>query len=283
MELPLEIVAEVLRQLPEKQWPTARQDLKVPGFPQPILKKGETLHDTALAFLKKNRVATIDTLFTRPLLQALQKLDPTHFQMPHQVLSPGEFSQELRFIDFANRHSRYQRTLLSAMEVEGKDGGVLLHFNEPIDLPRWGTLKLKWPTSTPVAFRYSEHKILLFLNLRMKNGEETKRFLHNVRIVETLSQHMDAYREFINLSRLTFSRDVVVVDEPEKLLEVYRESDVRLILVGDGIDPDFREALVRIKKFDPYARFMLAKNTDPAEEAVFLLSVEGNYSRDNWR
>lgn len=283
MELQAEMLAEAIRTLPEKQWPIMRRDVRIPGLSQAVLGKGEKITAAALEFLRKNRVAVVDAAFGRSLLETMHRIDPVHFPLPHQVLSPEDFSQEVRFIEFANRHSRYQRQLISTMEVEGPDGEVLLHYNERLDHGRWGILRRQWPKSVPLAFRYSEFKILLFLNLRLHGGDAHKRFLHNVRIVETLSRRMHEFREFINLSKLSFERDVLIVDEPEKLLEVYQESDVRLTLVGDGIEPDFREALVRIKKFDPYARFMLAKTIDPADEAVFLLAVEGNYSRDNWK
>ncbi len=283
MYLDVALLAEAIQKLPEKEWPASRNPVVIAGFSEPVLTSGQRITPFEIDLLQKNRVNRMDVKFSRRLLAALHTLKPNDFLLPTQVTSPADFLQEIRFIDFANQHSRYQRQVVSCMEEDGANGEVILRYNEPIDLKKWNRIRANWPEGRPIAFRHSEHKILLFLNLRLIAKADTPRFTHNIKIVETLAYKLHAYPEFTNLTKLSFERDILIVDDPEVLLDVYRRSDVRLILIGDGIDTTFRDALIRIKKYDPYARFMLAKNVDPKDEGVFLLAVEGNYTRDNWR
>jgi hypothetical protein len=283
MFLDVSLLEEIYDSFREKDLPLVVREVVAPGFKESVFKAGEPITREKLDFLHKNRINRLEVFFSRPLLAALNQYKPSQYKLPNQVFSRDEFVQELKFIHFANRHSRYQRHLLSSMEITDSQGNFILRYDEALDLKKWQAIGRSWPTGVPIAFRYSEHKILLFLNLKIRGDKVQSRFAHNLKIIDLLTQRMQEFREFINLSKLNFEEDVVIVDEPEKLMDTYSQSDVRLILIGDGIEPEFRQALVNIKKYDPYARFMLAQSANPDEEEAFLLSVEGNYTRDNWK
>ncbi len=283
MRLEVTLLEEMIKSLPEKDFPVVSKEVLVPGFDKVIIPANARVTKESLDFLHKNRVSRVEIKFTRSLLATLNRINPSQYKLPNQVFSAEEFLKELKFIHFANQHSRYQRHMHSSMEVEDSSGKLLLRFEDALDLKKWQEVSKAWPKGLPIAFRYSEHKIILFLNLRVKGENVQKRFSHNLKIIDLLTHRMHEFREFINLNKLNFEEDVLIVDEPDKILDIYTQSDVRLILIGDGIEPDFRKALVDIKKYDPYARFMLAQSLNPDEEEAFLLSVEGNYTRDNWK
>ena len=260
----------------------AGEDFYLPGEPEPILSKGSSFTLETLERMRRRRVQQAPVQFSRQLLKHLHEVDPAHYPLPQAVESLEDFSKRLKAIDFANRRSRYRRNLFLMDEPEDAQGNPLLAFGSAIPFADWPRLRAAWPGNWPVAFRYSEHKILVYLNLSIRSRESRHSLQQQIAILKALHDGLNTRREYVNLKNLSFYRDVLIVEDPDKLVATYEREDVRLILVASEVVGKYRDALVVLKRFDPYARFFLPGKLDPENADIFLLAVESNYTRDNY-
>jgi hypothetical protein len=247
-----------------------------------VIAKGVVPEMDALPALLEKGVGTIDVTYSHEFYKELSTVNSDLFPKPLKVSSVAELQKELRFISFANENSRYHREVLSCMEVYDSAGSVLIECNEKISFERMDELKERFIKGEYIAYRYSEHKIIVLVNLRPVGEDFVRRFMVNAGITNNLIKELKS-SPFINIiSKLEAKRDILIVDEPERLEKIYKDNHVRLIIIGDAMTAEYRSALVAVKKYDPYARFMLANKINPANVPKFLLEAELNYARDNW-
>lgn len=248
-----------------------------------VFEKGVKLSLQDIRHLASYEFTEVEVRFSRELLQNLHLYNPQRFPHPVKVMTSEDLVQELKYLDFVNKYSRHRRSLHSCMEVYDEEDNVLLGFNTRLTLEKWHEIEDQWPEKTPFAGRTSDSAILCLLNNNPMGSGSRRRFDLNFRLVKTLFEDLDKVPELNNLSKIKPESDIHIVCEPDQLKKKYKKENIRLIIVGEGFDDVFREALVDIKRYDPYARFMLAKRFPDAERLKFLWAVELNYGRDNWR
>ena len=78
------------------------------------------------------------------------------------------------------------------------------------------------------------------------------------------------------------SRDLVIIDYPLDLVKVYRENPIRLVIVEAHSNFLYKEGLVALKKYDPYARLLLVEKEVKTEDKLFYREVVKKYVEDLW-
>jgi len=167
------------------------------------------------------------------------------------------------------------------MEYYDEKNNLVLEYGQDVTLKKWPPLSGFFGESELVAFRYSEYQIVILANLKPNNDEFYNRFQINTNVINALTQNLYSIKELTNLSTCSLKNDLIIVDEPETLVNVYKDGNIRLIIIcGHDLSEEERQVLMEIKRYDPYARFMLVKKY---KEGQFLFDVELNYIRDNWK
>ncbi|HBE04041.1 MAG TPA: hypothetical protein DC049_16435 [Spirochaetia bacterium] len=184
-----------------------------------------------------------------------------------------------------NKTSGRKRTVFHCGELyknaEEGNYNIQLAWNEEITAEKWNSLKRTIPRTSRIAYRFNEYKIIILVDLRPAGDDYIKRFYKNSDLVTTLVNRKKGSNIRISpdFNRLT---DVVTVEDPSRLLAVYQESCARLVIVGDALSEIYQKALAEVKRYDRYARFMLAVNIDQAKIDYFLSQIKLNYHRNNW-
>lgn len=281
----MEISLNLLKQITKLPTPpvsySIAKEIRIPGIAKPLYLDNEVLHEKEITILDENKVGSVDIRLDRTLLKSLHDIDSVKFRLPTKVLTLEEFITEHHYIEFANNHSQKRRTLISAMEYYLPSGEKIISYNEVISSACLDILKTKLTPKTLIAFRYSEHKVAILVDLALDTNHFREKFKLNSEIVYSLTQDLGSISELGSLSQLSIKEDIIIIDDPTRALESYSNNEVRLLVIGGiHLNEAYRAALVEIKKFDPYARFMLVK--EGATGGEFLLNVEINYLRDNW-
>jgi hypothetical protein len=77
-------------------------------------------------------------------------------------------------------------------------------------------------------------------------------------------------------------KDVYSQNNKKDLLKMYIETNASLIIVGEDLDYDYKEALSQVKAYDRYARMMVIKNPEPSRRLEILMQIKNVYSRRLW-
>jgi len=265
---------------------TAAADTVISGNEKPLFRAGEIADAEKLSLLEINKITEIDVILTKELLRGLNRINPSQYKLPVKVLDIDELEKEISFIEFANARSRLSRRLLSCCEwyrVRENVRERVIDYNQEINRNSLEKIRFESGDSCYVAVRYSEFKVAVLVDFRPAGDDFSDRFRMNTNIVYALTQNLSTISELRNLSLLNVRDDIYIIDDPGDLYDVYLSGSIRLIVIGRALSAEYRDALVKIKKYDPYARFMLVKHAPKDGDGQFLLNVEMNYIRDNWK
>ncbi|HMB00371.1 MAG TPA: hypothetical protein VKS21_05225 [Spirochaetota bacterium] len=224
----------------------------------------------------------VDLAYNHDFYQQLNRKDPLTYKLPVKNISRDDLAREIKFISFANQNSAHQRKIIFCGELYDESGNIILKFEEELnnDIYAEKITRLSGEQYFPV--RYNEYKIILLVNLKPSGDDFIRRFRLNADMTYNLIKEISSNPLIKLLSNLIPEKDILIVDQPRDLLEAYQTGDVRLILIGDAVDTEYKKALVAVKKYDPYARLMLANRTNPNNVMKFLFDVEYFYSQDKW-
>ena len=72
------------------------------------------------------------------------------------------------------------------------------------------------------------------------------------------------------------------MSDPAELLKTYSEENARLIVLGDQMNESYKAALLEVKKYDRFARFMIATDIDPDQCEILLAKIKKAYNTDKY-
>ena len=231
----------------------------------------------------KKKIAAIEIIFDSSTAELFGDTYPRLFKRAHRTDTLAAITKKVNHLREINRYSHIDRSLICCQEVRGPSGKTLLNYDHKITSNKLKTLANHFGSNSYLKYRFSEYKIIVYVNLATSGASFKERFCFNSDLlmqVLDLSPHYSRYPALSNLAKLNAEKDILVVDDAEKLVYNYTNSQVRLIVVGDGLEGPFRESLIKVKKLDPYARFMLTDSDALEREEQFLLNLEANYNRD---
>jgi pentose-5-phosphate-3-epimerase len=78
------------------------------------------------------------------------------------------------------------------------------------------------------------------------------------------------------------TEDIISVTDPTNLLETYIESNARLIIIGENINESYKQALIKVKRFDKFVRMMVVPSIDHSNLDHFFKQMALVYNSDRW-
>lgn len=225
---------------------------------------------------------TVDVTSSVENISALSRVNPAAYRKPYAVETPAVITRMCDIYERVSAVCERKRSIIAAEDItdaSGKD--VLIPYGETITAAQWASVSRSLDARRPYAYRPNEVGIIVLIDLRPRGDDYLKRFYKNSDLVTTLVGRQDSSR--LVVSPDMSASDVHVVDSHEELVRKYKELDTRLIVVGEALSPEYKKALGEIKRFDSYARFMLAVNIDHTQTMEFLKQVALNYHRNPWQ
>ncbi len=248
-----------------------------------LVKYGDEFSSALGQELLDAKVESIELRYDTKLVVALIKTFPVKYRRPYGKIDFFKMDKVLQVLKKINRKSQRQRhvILLNELYAGDNDREILFESGEKLTYDKWNSIKPKIDKKETFFYRYKECGIIVFVDLRPGGENFLNRFYKNSDLVTSLVGHRHDDNVSIS-SDFIREYDVFTVDEPEKLLEVYKESNARLIIVGDVLSDEYKKALFSVKGYDTYARFMLATNIDQKNREQFLVQVAKSYHADNY-
>ncbi len=189
---------------------------------------------------------------------------------------------------FINKNSGRKRHLICCEDIlnpptrfQTSENRLLLEYDTALDAKKLLSVKHMFDSNEKISVRFSECGIIIFVDMRAGDGF-LERFYKNSDLVTSLiGQRQDPERIIISPD-IHLLYDIITVDDPGKLLTIYKQTHSRLIIIGEVPDDEYKTALMQVKDFDPYARFLVATNIDQANINDFLTQVRAAYRQDHF-
>lgn len=257
-----------------------------------IWSSGERIPDEKMGEFKDQGVKQIDLAFSNTLYKMLVIYCPERYKEPSSVKTFIEIDKIVTKYDQLNKLSQRQRYISFLCEIYSTKDNIyepIFRFNEPINFQKWNSIKPYIKKDIKLPILYNEIGIIVFVDLTCNNhnnGDSThdyiERFKKNVDLCSILTQRKSDNDNIQISPEFNIMTDIWTVNEPGKLLETYINRNARLIVVGDKINDEYKSALLNLKKYDKYARYIVATDINPDDAKGLLQNIKKAYHTDNY-
>jgi hypothetical protein len=260
-------------------------------YKKPVLlwHKGSRIPQKNIFDLKQEGVLEIDLLFSNSIYKMLTVLNPQRYKDPYALKTFIEIDKIINTFKRLNRVSKRQRHISFLYEMYNlNDNGFnpVIRFNEIVDDEKWNFIKTKISKSKkdikfPILF--NEIGIIILVDLTSQNDSNyIERFRKNADLCSLIVQKKADNAGFNISFEFNELTDVWTVNDPRCLMETYIQNNARLIVVGDTINQNCKNALMQVKNYDKFARFLVVNNINPNESKKLLLDIKKAYHTDNY-
>lgn len=247
----------------------------------------DEIHSGDLAFFEKCALESVEINYTESFYNLLSTEFPLEFRRPSGCVDFLNIDRHLDILNNANKQSRRKRFLYIVGDVYSIDpvSGrrvILFGHNDVLDYRIWNEKKRQVNKEQKFNFRSSECGIILFVN--MKPDAETsyvERFRKNTDLVTSIVTRKKDSRVEISPDFIP-AEDTISVNDPDNLLNVYMNSNARLIIIGETITEPYKRSLLQVKQYDRFVRMMVVPHINPGEIDHFLMQVRMVYNSDRW-
>jgi hypothetical protein len=248
---------------------------------------GEIMRAVDLSFFERNSLHSIDLLYTEKIYSLLSGEFPADFRRPYGHLAFLNMDRQLEALSTISNLSRRRRFLHVVGDIYGSDpvNGkriILSTHNDELDYKRWNEMKRFINKDEKISYRSSENGIILLVNMK-PDADSTylERFKKNADLVTAIvtrkkDSKVEIAPDFIP------TEDAHSVNDPDQLLEEYKRTGARLIIIGENITDAYKRALLEVKQYDRFVRMMVVPFINPQEIEHFLMQVKLVYNSDRW-
>lgn len=245
------------------------------------------LHTTQLL---NSGIKELEVQYNVTLYEYLNKEYPIDFRKPVQLFDYPTLERLIIELEQINTLSKRKRFFYQVGDIyrtpnDGKSNPqeIILRNGERLDLKRWSSVKIYIDNHQKFFIRYSENGIIIFGGIETENSlNESNNPVKKVDIIGSMLLHkfdkkFEIFPDFVP------NKDIYKVDDPGKLLEEYIRTNARLIVFKESLTPAQKEALLQVKRFDPFVRMMVLPPVSQNNIGDILLQIKMVYKNDYWR
>ena len=239
------------------------------------------------SIFEKNDIKGIEILYNYNLYEYLSKEFPLEFREPYNVVDFVNLDRILENFNNINAATPRKRFIYMLGDIYGrdtKDGkrNIILGHNEAVTYQKWNDVKRLINKNAKFLFRNSEMAIIIFVDLKEKNNSTyVERFKKNTDLISILVSEKKNHK-FKLAPGFVPTEDVFSVTDPGSLLNEYKQSNARLIIIGDHLNDDYKRALFQVKEYDKYVRMMVVPSIDQSNLNHFIRQLQLVYKTDKW-
>ncbi len=252
-----------------------------------VFKSGDAIRKDDVVYFKNCNVSKIEILCQEKIYTILSEEFPAEYRKPSGAVNYLQMDKHLENLQNVNLQSRRKRFLYVIGDYYGIDHSngkriIALTHNEKMDYRKWSSMRRYIDKEQKFPYRNSESAIILFVNMTPDaEGNYVERFKKNTDMVAALVTRKKDSNITISPDFVP-TEDVITVNNPAQLFDVYRESDARLIIIGETLSDSYRESLLKVKQFDKYVRIMVVPSIDTKNLNHFLTQVKLVYNSNRW-
>ncbi len=229
-------------------------------------------------------IKEIEVQYSEKLYAKLVSNFPGNYRLPTGRKNIIELDRIIDQLEMANAASKRKRSIISLCESYKKTSTgtveTILKYGEKLTYKRWNEVKVNLNRNILLDYRYDECGIIVFYILNASDPYYSQKFMKFTELVSMIVDckqiGMSFYPDFVP------ETDVYTLNNKNDLLKLYSESNASLIIIGEDLDNNYKEALSQIKFYDRYARMMVIKNPEPSQRVEILTQIKNVYGKRLW-
>ncbi len=249
------------------------------------ISQGMKFDESQSEMMLKANILEFDVVFTEKLLAKLIATFPDRYRYPQGRLNFLDMDRLVSELEDINRMSKRKRYVLSCTEVYSKNTQgmyeVILRYGEKLSYARWNEVKVKLGRNALLDYQLDEFGIIVFVMLDPTDPNYMKRFMKNTELISLIVEHKNEF-DFNISPEFNPETDIYPVNNYNDLLQTYADKKVKLVIVGDELNEEYKLALAQLKRYDRYARMMVVQNPDPTRKKDIILTIKRMYNQNLW-
>ncbi|MCU0847956.1 MAG: hypothetical protein MUD12_08735 [Spirochaetes bacterium] len=240
-----------------------------------------------LRLLAENRIEEIEVVYDSMLYECLINEYPVDYRRPGGKLTFFEMDRYLEQLEEISSQSKRKRFIYIIGDVYGLDfkAGkriIHLHHNEELDYRKWNIIKREIDKSHIFYYRFSESKIIIFVDMSQTDSNYVEKFKKNADLISLLVSKMPDSSIVLSPDFLP-TEDVLSVTDPRNLLNEYIKTNARLIVIGEQLNDMYKTALINVRRYDKFVRMMVVPSIDYRNLNHFFKQIKLVYNSERWR
>jgi hypothetical protein len=241
-----------------------------------------------LNHLAKAGIKELEVTYNVTLYDYLSREFPVAFRRPVRWIDYYALDNHLEEIERANTQSKRKRFLYMVGDIYRSDGKstlneIVFRHGEKLDYQKWKINKIYIDSTRKFFLRDSEIGIIVFSTLKSEDFvDDHDGYRKKLDLIGSMVAHK--YDKKFEISPdLIPNKDVHTVTLPGKLAEEYIKSNAKLIIIGEALTHSHKDALLQVKRYDPFVRMMVTPPLSPENIDHVLLQIKMLYNTDRWR
>jgi hypothetical protein len=238
--------------------------------------------------LLKSGIRELEVQYNVTLYEYLIREYPVEYRRPARWVDSSTLEKILAELELANAQSKRKRFLYIVGDVYRSDSKpaqpeLILRHGDRLDFQKWKSIKIYIDSNQKFFLRDSEVGIIIFGKVKSedyvdeKDGYRKKLDLIGSMLSHKFDKKFEISPDFIP------NKDVFRVETPGKLAEEYINTNARLIAISETLTASHKEALLQVKRYDPFVRMMVLPPLSPDNIDDILIQLKMVYSTDRWK
>lgn len=240
--------------------------------------------------LLQNGIKELEIEYNVTLYEYLNKEYPIEYRKPVQLFDFATLEQSLIELEHVNTRSKRKRFFYLIGDIyrilsDGKTypSEIILHNGEKLDFKKLSSVKRYIENQQKFFIRYSENGIIIFGGADIENYvDEKDNFQKKIDLIGSMLSHkfdkkFEIFPDFVP------NKDIYKVDDPARLTEEYIKTNARLIVFKETLTGAQKEALLQVKRYDPFVRMMVLPPINQNNIGDILLQIKMVYKNDYWK
>ncbi len=238
--------------------------------------------------LLKSGVKELEVQYNVTLYEYLIREYPVEYRRPARWVDSSTLERILVELEQVNAQSKRKRYLYIIGDVYRSDGRpgqqeIIFRHGDKLDFQKWKGNKIYIDNAQKFFLRNSEVGIIIFGALRSvdyvdeKDGYRKKLDLVGSMLSHKFDKKFEISPDFIP------NKDMYRVETPGKLAEEYINTNARVIAISETLTASHKEALLQVKRYDPFVRMMVIPPLSPDNLDDILIQLKMVYNTDRWK
>lgn len=229
----------------------------------------------------------LEVQYNVTLYEYLCREYPVEYRKPVRWVDSGTLERSLVELEQINAQSKRKRFVYIVGDIYRSDGKpsqkeIVLRHGDRLDFAKWKSNKIYIDSGQKFFLRNSEIGIIIFGTIKSEDFADKDGYRKKLDLIGSMLSHRFDKKFEISPDFIP-NKDIYTVVNPGKLAEEYINTNAKIIAISETLTAAHKEALLQVKRYDPFVRMMVLPPLSPDTIDDILLQLKLVYNTDRWK